>query len=82
MLHDVHQAVAHHLRVPIENIHDEQRLHADLGLGAVDLVAIALSLEAQEPSCREFPVVQLEHAKTVADLSDLYWSWSERPTLI
>jgi hypothetical protein len=82
MRHDVHRALAHHLRVPIEAIRDEQRLHADLGLGAIDLVAIALRLEAEEPSHRQFPIVLLEHTQTVADLAELYWSWSERPTLL
>ena len=81
MMSDVHAALAHYLRVPIEAIADDQRLHTDLGLDPLDLVTIVLRLEDLEPWHGEFPVTRLEDVVTVSDLALLHESWCDRDTI-
>lgn len=80
-MNDVYEALACYLRIPIEVIRDDQRLHHDLGLDAIDLVTIVLRLEDLEPWHGEFPVLLLEHTSTVGDLVALHRDWSDRDTI-
>jgi acyl carrier protein len=66
-------ALALHLDAPPETLAEGQHLEADLGLDALDLILVVLRLD--ELADAEFPVAELEHAQTVADLVDLVLAW-------
>jgi len=67
-------ALALHLEVVPEVIAVDDRLNEDLGLDPLDLVLVVLRLE--ELAEAEFPVADLEHASTVADLVALVTRWA------
>ena len=71
----IHRALAAHLGIEMEAIEDEQRVGRDLGLRALDLVLVALRLEARTPEHGEFPVEGLDPAMTVGELGALYATW-------
>src|ERR1051326_5655369 len=67
-------ALALHLEVVPDVIALDHRLNEDLGLDPLDLVLVVLRLE--ELAEAEFPVADLEHASTVADLVALVTRWA------
>jgi acyl carrier protein len=75
----VHTLIASQLRIDPESVTDAQDL-AELGLDAYDLVQVVLRLESLDPGDGDFPLVMLEHARTVADLVELVDVWSQ-PTM-
>jgi len=82
-------ALALHLGILPEEIHEHQALERDLGLDPLDLVLVVLRLEElnAEDTTIEFPVANLEGLLTVNDLTDVVRAWrygplSKRPTMI
>jgi len=70
--------LATHLRRDLKSIHDSQRLHEDLGLTPIDLVWVAMRVEALAFGGSEFPVEPLSHAQTVGDLVAALDDWASR----
>jgi acyl carrier protein len=75
----VHTLIATQLRIDRESVTDAGDL-AELGLDAFDLVQVVLRLESLDPGDGDFPLVMLEHARTVGDLVELVDVWSQ-PTV-
>lgn len=67
-------ALALHLRVDPDDIHEGQRLQADLSLERLDLVLVALRLEELDDTA-EFPVAELAWCETVGDLVAVVGAW-------
>lgn len=67
-------ALALHLRIDPDDVHERQRLKADLSLERLDLVLVALRLEELDDT-NEFPVAELAWCETVADLVAVVGSW-------
>lgn len=73
-------ALALHLEVDPNEIHESQNLEDDLGLDPLDLVLVVLRLE--EIGEGEFPVGDLEGVFTVKDLADVVRTWNEGPPTV
>lgn len=73
-------ALALHLEVDPDEIHEDQDLEADLGLDPLDLVLVVLRLE--EIGEGEFPVGDLEGIKTVKDLAAVVRRWNDGPPTV
>jgi acyl carrier protein len=74
-------ALALHLEIVPDAVVESDSLTEDLGLDPLDLVLVALRLE--ELAEAEFPVADLEHARTVGDLVAIVREWagdSQRPS--
>lgn len=79
--HVVHAALALHLSVDARAIESSQRIAADLGLDAFDLVLVALRFEETAPARGEFPMELLESVRTVRELTALYEAWLDGDTM-
>lgn len=71
-------ALATHLRKRLDAIHDADSLTADLALTPLDLVWVAMRVEALENGDGEFPIDDLRDVKTVGDLVGAFEAWAER----
>ena len=72
----VRYALATHLHVAPGAVRDSQRLAADLELTPLDLVWIAMRVEALSVS-GDFPVESLREIETVGDLVAVFQRWAE-----
>jgi acyl carrier protein len=71
-------SLASHLRADPKNITRDQLLVADLDLRPVDLVWIAMRIEALEVGTDEFPMERLTDVETVGDLIDAFEEWAQQ----
>jgi acyl carrier protein len=68
--------LATHLRVELKDLHNGQRLREDLGLEPIDLVWIAMRVEALVSGVDHFPVEPLLNVETVGDLVSAFDAWA------
>ncbi|MBX3228531.1 MAG: hypothetical protein KIT84_07755 [Labilithrix sp.] len=73
-------ALALHLQIDPDEVHEAQRLDEDLGLDPLDLVLVVLRLE--EIGEGEFPVGDLEGIATVRDLARVVHAWTDGPPTV
>jgi acyl carrier protein len=77
----VRLTLAAHLRVDPRTITADSRLAADLHLQRIDVIWIAMRVEALELGRSEFPIEKLDDVVTVADLVTAFEDWAaERDT--
>lgn len=67
--------LATHKQMDLHSIRDDQRLIRDLDVTPLDLVWIAMRVEALETSSGEFPIDSLREVETVGDLIAAFEAW-------
>lgn len=72
----VHSLVAFQLRVTAAAIKDTDSF-SSLGLTPLDLVLVVLRLETFDRGAGDFPLAELDHARTVGDLVALVGRWMQ-----
>ncbi len=72
----VRYGLATHLGLDLKDLHDDQRLREDLGLQPIDLVWVAMRVEALAVGVGEFPVGPLIRVSTVGDLIGAFDAWA------
>jgi acyl carrier protein len=73
----VHHLLASHLQIEEASIKDALRFE-ELGLEPLDLVLVVLRLERFDRGQGDFPVAELDRARTVGDLVALVDHWWQR----